>query len=194
MVTLPVEIYSDGSALNNPGPAGLAFIIRYEEMIDDQNTITKEIEFNQGYRLSTNNRMEIMSALFGLQKSIDLVNDGTFSGVKQVSLFSDSDYVCRAINQKWIDKWVQNNWMTSGFKGSQPTPVKNQDLWEKIIEVRSQFQNKGIILTVTHVKGHADNELNNLCDTLAKQAANGSNKLVDEIYEASTNSRNRRNF
>ena len=144
MTTMPIELYTDGSCLRNPGAGGLAYIIRYWEVKGDTDLPEpKVIEGNQGFRLTTNNRMEIMAGIYGLNFIIDQINSGTFSGATQINLTSDSEYFCNAINQKWINKWMENNWMTSGFKGSQPKPVKNKDLWEQVIEI----ENSGDVLT-----------------------------------------------
>jgi ribonuclease H len=192
MITLPIEIYSDGSSIKNPGPSAFAYIIKYFDTKDDSSAPeAHEVEFSQGFRLSTNNRMEIMGGVRGLQNAIQLIESGTLYGAKQINLFSDSEYFCNAINQKWIDKWLQNKWMTSGFKGSSPKPVKNQDLWEQVIEVRSKLQNLGVNLSVAHVKGHADNEYNNKCDELARNTSSSNPQNIDEEYERGLNTRNR---
>lgn len=188
MTTMPIELYTDGSCLRNPGAGGLAYIIRYWEVKGDTDLPEpKVIEGNQGFRLSTNNRMEIMAGIYGLNFIIDQINSGTFSGATQINLTSDSEYFCNAINQKWINKWMENNWMTSGFKGSQPKPVKNKDLWEQVIEIENKLKSMNITLTVAHVKGHAGHEFNEKADKLAVAASSGTNHIIDEIYERTTN-------
>lgn len=188
MTTMPIELYTDGSCLRNPGAGGLAYIIRYWEVKGDTDLPEpKTIEGNQGFRLTTNNRMEIMAGIYGLNFIIDQINSGTFSGVTQINLTSDSEYFCNAINQKWINKWMENNWMTSGFKGSQPKPVKNKDLWEQVIEIENKLKSMNITLTVAHVKGHAGHEFNEKADKLAVAASTGTNHIIDEIYERTTN-------
>lgn len=117
MITMPIELYTDGSSLRNPGASGLAYIIRYWDLAEGSDIPEQKIiERNQGFRLSTNNRMEIMAGVWGLRDVIQNVENGTFTGLKQVNLFSDSEYFVKAVNMKWIDKWIQNNWMTSGFQ------------------------------------------------------------------------------
>lgn len=194
MITLPIELYTDGAAKSNGnGPAGLGYIIKYWNLEEGSEIpLSKEIEYSEGYRLSTNNRMEILAGIKGLQNIIQLIKDGILVGAKQVTIFSDSEYFCNSVNHKWLDKWMQNNWMTSGFNGKQSTPVKNKDLWELVIEVRSELQSLGINLTMTHVKGHSDNEMNNRCDVLASTAANNTNRSIDQVYENSLN--NKRNY
>lgn len=188
MTTMPIELYTDGSCLRNPGAGGLAYIIRYWEVKGDTDLPEpKVIEGNQGFRLTTNNRMEIMAGIYGLNFIIDQINSGTFSGATQINLTSDSEYFCNAINQKWINKWMENNWMTSGFKGSQPKPVKNKDLWEHVIEIENKLKLMNITLTVAHVKGHAGHEFNEKADKLAVAASSGTNHIIDEIYERTTN-------
>lgn len=194
MSTMPIELYTDGSSLQNPGASGLAYIIRY--WVDKNDSDMPEaniIEGNQGFRLSTNNRMEIMAGIYGLKKIIECINNGTMSGYTQINLSSDSEYFCNAVNQRWIQKWVQNNWMTSGFRGSAPKSVKNKDLWEQVIELQDTLQNLGITLTLIHIKGHNGHEFNEQADKLAVAASNNhTNHLIDEVYEKTTNVMNRR--
>ena len=177
MVMSSVDLYTDGSALKNGNSAGgLGYIIQYTEQGESEfdSMSTRTIEGNQGFRLTTNNRMEIMAAIYGINAIIENVQSGILAGINTIALYSDSAYLCNAINQKWIAKWASNNWMTSGFQGRQPTPVKNKDLWEQIIEIQDKLVNMGISLTVTHVQGHADNALNNRADQLAVAASNAS--------------------
>lgn len=184
MITSPVELYTDGSSLRNPGASGLAYVIRYwNDKNDGSRPEAELIEGNQGFRLSTNNRMEIMAALWGLRTIIAKISDGTLTGTKQINLQSDSEYFCKAINQRWIAKWSQNNWMTSGFKGQKPKPVKNKDLWEQVVELQEKISNMGIVLSVSHIDGHSGHQFNERADQLAVQASNGTNLIIDEVYE-----------
>ena len=198
MSTMPIELYTDGSSLKNPGASGLAYIIRYwvDGNEEDLNFMpeSKIIEGSQGFRLSTNNRMEIMAGIFGIRKVIECIKDGIINNVyKQINLSSDSEYFCNAVNQRWINKWVQNNWMTSGFRGSAPKSVKNKDLWEQVIELQEELQRLGIALTLIHIKGHNGHEFNEKADKLAVAASNDStNHLIDEVYEKTTTIMNRR--
>lgn len=184
MTSMPIELYTDGSSLGNPGPSGLGYIIRHwVTPSENEMPIAKEIEGNQGFRLSTNNRMEIMAGLYGLKAVIEKIEQGVFDS-RIISLTSDSSYFCDAINKRWLDKWSQNNWMTSGFKGSAPQAVKNKDLWEQVIAVTTKIQSLGIVLTVTHILGHNGHEFNEKADKLAVAASNNAGAyIVDEIYE-----------
>ena len=195
MVNMPIELYTDGSSLKNPGASGLAYVIRYWDCPEDSDLPQPVIEEgSQGFRLSTNNRMEIMAAIYGLKRIIEMVQgDSKFSGCGQVNLSSDSEYLCNAINLRWIQKWQQNNWMTSGFQGRQPKDVKNKDLWEQVIALQNQMQSIGLNLTVNHVKGHNGHEFNEQADKLAVAASNNStNHLIDEVYEKTMTVYNRR--
>ncbi len=188
-IVMPIELYTDGSCSKNPGAGGFGYIIRYwsikgEGSLPEPNTI----ECNKGFRLTTNNRMEIMAMLYGIKDIIEKLNNQTFElkDSREIHVFSDSEYLCNAINQGWIDKWSQNQWMTSGFKGSAPKPVKNKDLWEEILILKTELKNRGLILTITHIKGHNGHEFNEAADKLATQAtSNGINHEVDEVYEKS---------
>jgi ribonuclease HI len=146
-------IYTDGSSRGNPGPGGYGAILMWGE---------KRKELSAGYRLTTNNRMELMAVIAALEtltkKNIAL------------TIFTDSQYVVKAVTEGWL-----NNWIRTGFKGGK----KNRDLWTHFYELSKDFS-----ITFKWVKGHADNAFNNRCDELATSAADGKNLLVDEGYEA----------
>ena len=195
MSTMPIELYTDGSSLKNPGASGLAYVIRYWiDNNDNEMPEAKIIEGNQGFRLSTNNRMEIMAGIFGLRKIIECINtDPDFKGFTQINLSSDSEYFCNAVNQHWINKWMQNNWMTSGYNGSTPKSVKNKDLWEQVIELQETIRNMGLNLTLIHIKGHNGHEFNERCDQLAVSASkDGTKHIIDEVYEKTTSIMNKK--
>lgn len=185
MVSKTIELYTDGSSLRNPGASGLGYLIRYWDNPDDESMPEEKIiEGSQGFRLSTNNRMEIMAAIYGINAIIAKIDDKTFEGAGQINLASDSEYFVKAITQKWLNKWQQNNWMTSGFNGQQPKAVKNKDLWEQVLEFQNQLKARGITLVVTHVDGHSGHEYNERCDRLAVGASNNAaNHIIDEMYE-----------
>ena len=189
MITMPIELYTDGSSLKNPGPSGLAYIIRYYDLKDpnsNQMPEPQEIVGNQGFRLSTNNRMEIMAAIYGIKVIIEKVESGMFHGATQISIMSDSEYFVNAINFNWIGKWQKNNWMTAGYQGSKPQQVKNKDLWEQIIQLQNKLRLMNINLTLTHVKGHNGNEFNERVDKMAVEASkNQAFHIQDEGYEHS---------
>jgi ribonuclease HI len=118
-------------------------------------------ELSKGYRLTTNNRMELMAVIAALEalKKNDL----------ELVIYSDSNYVVKAIMQGWLKKWLR-----TGFKGG----IKNKDLWMKYHELSQKHK-----IHFNWVKGHGENVMNNRCDILATQAADGKNLLVDEGYE-----------
>jgi len=151
---LSISIYTDGSSRGNPGPGGYGVILMYG---------SHKKELSQGYRLTTNNRMELMAVIAGL-KAI------TKNGIP-IRIYSDSQYVVKAIEEGWL-----NNWIRTDFKGGK----KNPDLWREYYELSRKFNIKMI-----WVKGHADNPYNNRCDELATSAADGKDLLVDEGYEES---------
>lgn len=149
-----ITIYTDGSARGNPGNGGFGVVLLSGKH-------RKEIA--QGYRFTTNNRMELLSVITGLEA---LKSDGG-----QVTIYSDSKYVVDAIEKKWVFGWEKKN-----FIGK-----KNPDLWMRFLKVYRKHQVKFV-----WVKGHATNPLNNRCDELATTAADGKNLLVDSVYEETT--------
>lgn len=179
---MPIELYTDGSCIKNPGPGGLGFIIRYWTNDTDMPS-DHTIEGNQGFRLSTNNRMEILAGIYGIREIIKNIQSDILAGTTQINLTTDSKYFCDAINQKWINKWMTNNWMTSAFRGNQPKPVRNKDLWEQVIALQNQLTQMNINLVLNHIPGHSGYEWNEKADKLASDASGGGNYMVDEIYE-----------
>ena len=147
-----IQIYTDGSSRGNPGPGGYGAILIWGD-------ISKEL--SQGYRLTTNNRMELMAVIKALEalKKPDL----------DIIIHSDSSYVVKAVMEGWLKKWLRTN-----FKGG----IKNKDLWLKYNALSQKHK-----IHFNWVKGHAENVLNNRCDILATQAADGKNLLADEEYE-----------
>lgn len=193
MITMPVEVYTDGSCLQNPGAGGYAYIIRYWDSKNDNDMPEGgEIQNSQGFRVSTNNRMEILAACRAIQHILGMVKDSgqcpEWQSISQVNLMSDSEYLCKAVNQGWLQKWKDNNWMTSGFGGRQPKDVKNKDLWLQILQIQDECKSMNINLTFSWVKGHNGNEYNERCDKMAVAAAkDGTNHLIDEDYEKTMN-------
>lgn len=186
-ITMPVEMYTDGSSLRNPGAAGLAWILRYrEEKEADSMPEEKTLEGSQGFRKSTNNRMELMAFIYGTEKFLSLYDEGLFSQVAQLSVFSDSDYLVRAITQNWVAKWEKSGWMTSSFNGKKPKAVANKDLWVKITELQSQLKKRNVNLAMTHVMGHSGHEWNERADKLATTASSQSAVEIDTEYENAT--------
>ena len=137
-----LRIYTDGACSGNPGAGGWAAVLIYGSVI-------KEIS---GYEANTtNNRMELMGTIKGLQ---------SIKKSCEIQIYSDSAYLVNAVNQGWLDKWQKNGWQNSDKK-----QVKNLDLWVEICELNRRFSPKYI-----KVKGHSDNEFNNRADELAVAA------------------------
>lgn len=157
---LKVTIYTDGSARGNPdGPGGYGVILQY---IDLEGKL-HESERSQGYKKTTNNRMELMGVIVGLE---------SLKRPCDVEIVSDSKYVTDAFNQKWIDSWIKNNWKKADKK-----PVLNSDLWKRLLLAKENHN-----VTFTWVKGHEGHPENERCDELAVNAALSEN-LLDDIVK-----------
>ncbi len=136
-----VKIYTDGACSYNPGPGGWACVLIYGE-------VKKELS---GYDpCTTNNRMELMACIEGLR---------CLNRRCRVQMFCDSNYVVQAFNCGWIDSWQKKNWLDKGQLR------KNHDLWQELLSLTQRHQ-----VEWCKVKGHADDELNNRCDELARRA------------------------
>lgn len=154
-----VKIFTDGAARGNPdGPGGYGTVLQY---VDSKGQL-HEKELSAGYRKTTNNRMELMAAIVGLE---------ALNRPCQVELYSDSKYLVDAFNQHWIKGWVSRGWKKADKK-----PVKNIDLWKRLLAAMEQHQ-----VTYIWVKGHDGHPENERCDTLATTAADGDDLLEDEI-------------
>lgn len=149
-----VTIYTDGSSLGNPGPGGWAAVLFW-------GAVRKEI--SKGYVETTNNRMEIRGVLHALS---------LLTRPCRVAVHSDSRYVCDTLSKGWLASWIKNGWKTAAKK-----PVKNQDLWERLIPLLARHQ-----VEMHWVKAHDGHPENERCDALAKQAALGPNRSVDTGY------------
>jgi ribonuclease HI len=147
-----ITIYTDGSSRGNPGPGGYGAILMFGE---------HRKELSAGYRRTTNNRMELMAVIAGLEA---LKKEGL-----TVTVYSDSQYVVKAVEEGWL-----RNWIRTSFKGGK----KNRDLWMRYHALSQKHQ-----VRFKWVKGHADNPFNNRCDELATTAADGSNLIEDTGYE-----------
>jgi len=179
-----IELYTDGSCKPNPGIGAIGYIIRYWELKEGQDLPEViNIEKCQGYRYTTNNRMEILASLVGLTEIADGIENNVFKNVSKIDLYSDSRYFCDAVTQRWIDKWERNNWMTAGFQNKPPALVKNRDLWEMVIVVLNRLQMLNVICNTNHIPGHKGHEWNEKCDQLAQNAARGTGHISDEVYE-----------
>ena len=155
-----VKIYTDGAARGNPdGPGGYGTILTYE---DAKGTLHVR-EYSQGYVRTTNNRMELMAVIAGLE---------ALNRPCRVEVYPDSQYVTNAFNRHWIDSWVKRGWKRSSGQ------VKNTDLWQRLLKAKEPHEVQFI-----WVKGHAGHEQNERCDFLATSAADGGNLIVDEGLE-----------
>ena len=153
---MKVRIYTDGAARGNPdGPGGYGTVLEY---VDTKGQLHVK-ELSQGYVKTTNNRMELMAVIVGLE---------ALTKPCEVEVISDSKYVTDAFNKNWIDGWLKKNW--KGASG----PVKNVDLWKRLLKAKAPHQ-----VTFTWVKGHAGHPENERCDMLATGAADGSDLLDD---------------
>ena len=156
---MQVDIYTDGAARGNPdGPGGYGTVLEYRDT--KGNLHTKEL--SQGYRKTTNNRMELMAAIAGLE---------ALNRPCQVNLYSDSQYLVDAFNQHWIENWVRKGW-----KRGKNEPVKNIDLWKRLLAAKEPHQ-----VTFIWVKGHDGHPQNERCDALATGAADGEDLAEDTI-------------
>jgi len=147
-----ISLYTDGASRGNPGPGGYGVVLLWGQ---------HRKELSQGYKRTTNNRMELLAVIEGLKtiKKKEI----------PVTVYSDSQYVVNAVEKGWLTTWIRTN-----FKGGK----KNPDLWRAYYELAKDFKIK-----MVWVKGHANNPYNNRCDELATSAADGGNLLEDEGYE-----------
>ena len=146
-----IRIYTDGAAQGNPGPGGFGVILKYNDNIK---------ELSQGFRLTTNNRMELMAVIAGLEA---IKKDGI-----PVSIYSDSEYVVKAVEEGWLWNWEKKNF----------NKKKNADLWMRYIPLHKKYKPK-----FHWIRGHAGHPENERCDYLAVQAATRYDLLVDQEYE-----------
>lgn len=152
---MAIEIYTDGAAKGNPGPGGYGAILRFQG---------KEKELSQGFRLTTNNRMELLAVIVALET--------LKTNKHQVEVYSDSKYVVDAVEKGWVFSWQQKN-----FKNN-----KNVDLWKRYLPLHDKFKPKFI-----WVKGHSGHLENERCDQLAVAAAEMKNLPADVEFEKITN-------
>lgn len=149
---MKITIYTDGAAKGNPGPGGFGTVMMAGKHYK---------EVSEGYRMTTNNRMELLAVIVGLEMLKKHEMD--------VTIYSDSKYVVDAVEKGWVFGWQKK-----GFKGK-----KNVDLWQRFLQVYPKHKVKFI-----WVKGHAGHHYNEICDQLAVAAAEGSHLKVDKGYEA----------
>ena len=147
-----ITLYTDGAARGNPGPGGYGAILMYGH---------HRKELSQGFKHTTNNRMELWAIIAGLE---EIKNKNI-----PVVVYSDSQYVVNSVTKGWLETWIKTN-----FKGGK----KNPDLWKKYHALAKDFS-----VRMVWVKGHADNPYNNRCDELATAAADGKHLIADVEYE-----------
>ena len=143
------NLYSDGACSGNPGVGGYACIIKTED--------GEPYEITGSSQMTTNNKMELLGVISGIEYI-----ESTYTGKKEINVYTDSQYVCKAFNEHWIDNWRMNGWKTSTKK-----PVANQDLWERLL---SAIGNNKV--TFNWIKGHNGHPENERCDKLAVMEIN----------------------
>ena len=149
-----VEIYTDGACSGNPGPGGYGAVIIYKN---------QRREISQGFKITTNNRMEILAVI----EALKILNQPC-----NINLYSDSKYLIDAITKGWLDKWQKNNWHRN-----KKDLVLNIDLWKELLNLL-ELHNINFIW----VKGHNNNKENEHCDFLARQAIKSHNLKIDKNY------------
>ena len=152
-----VTIHTDGACIGNPGRGGYGVVLQFGE---------QRKELSGGYRLTTNNRMELMGPIKALQ---------TLKQSYVVILYSDSRYVVDAIEKGWVERWRAKGWMRN-----KKDRAVNPDLWECLLDLYSEHE-----VEFRWVRGHAGNRYNERCDRLATQAARQKGLPIDEGYESS---------
>lgn len=156
-MTRQVEIFTDGACRRNPGPGGYGVVLLYE---------SRRRELSGGFRLTTNNRMEILAAIAGLE---------ALKEPCRVRLYSDSQYLVNAIEKGWAARWRAAGWKRNGRE-----KAVNPDLWERLLELCRVHR-----VEFLWVRGHAGHPENERCDRLATAAADAPDLGVDEGYERS---------
>ena len=149
-----VIIYTDGACLGNPGPGGYGAVLLYND---------HRKELSGGFRLTTNNRMEIMAAITALT---------TLKRSCEATLYTDSQYVVNAMTKGWVERWRANGW-----RRNKNDKALNHDLWEQMLSLCRRHK-----VEFVWVRGHADNRENERCDLLAREAAQGQNLPPDTGY------------
>jgi ribonuclease HI len=150
-----ITVYTDGAASGNPGPGGYGVILKSGNHYK---------ELSRGFRHTTNNRMELLAVIIALEE-IKIENC-------EVSIYTDSRYVCDAIEKGWLFSWQR-----TGFKKK-----KNVDLWKRFLQVYPRHK-----LKFHWIKGHSSIPENERCDELAVMASKSKNMAVDEEYESGNN-------
>ena len=152
-----VAIYTDGACIGNPGPGGYGTVLIYKG---------RRRELSRGYRLTTNNRMEMLAAIVALEALKESC---------RVTIHTDSEYLANAVEKGWARRWKANGW-----RRNKKEKALNPDLWERLITLCDSHE-----VEFKWIRGHAGDIENERCDSLAIQAAQQSTLIVDEGYEAS---------
>ena len=155
----PVIIYADGACIGNPGPGGYGVVLLYGQ---------RQKELAEGFRLTTNNRMEIRGCLAGLQALKEPCD---------VTIHSDSQYVVNTMTKSWAVSWRRNGWKRKDKSGIWQQAL-NADLWEQMLQLCAHHR-----VAFNWVRGHSGNEGNERCDELARAAAIAANLAIDAGYE-----------
>lgn len=150
-----LDIYTDGACSGNPGAGGYGVVMLYKGA---------RKELSQGYKTTTNNRMEVLAVIKGLE---------TLKEPCEVTLYSDSKYVVDSVTKGWVYNWKKRNWIKSDKK-----KALNIDLWERLLVLLEKHS-----VEFVWVKGHAENVENERCDELARAAIAGGNLIEDENYK-----------
>ena len=150
-----VAIYTDGGCIDNPGPGGYGVLLIHKD---------NRKELSGGFRRTTNNRMEILAAIKGLE---------ALKGKCRVTIYSDSQYLVNAIEQGWASRWQSNGW-----RRNQKERAMNPDLWERLLSLVDKHE-----VRFKWVRGHAGHPENERADELARSAALGKDLAIDEMYE-----------
>lgn len=151
-----VLLFTDGACSGNPGPGGYGVILRYGE---------REKEMSEGFSLTTNNRMELLAAIVGLEALKEPCS---------VTLYSDSKYLTDAVNKGWLGSWQKRGW-----KKADKSPVQNRELWERLLPLLEKHS-----VTFIWLKGHDGHPENERCDALAREACASDNLSSDDFYKA----------
>lgn len=156
---MKVYIYTDGAARGNPGNGGYGAVLSFTN--SKGQTFTREL--SGGFERTTNNRMELLGAIAALE---------ALNRPCEVELHSDSQYLVNAFNKHWVEGWIKRGWKTAAKK-----PVKNIDLWKRLLAAKEPHR-----VTFIWVKGHAGNPLNERCDELATSAADSGRLSIDSGF------------
>ena len=159
-----ITIYTDGGCIGNPGPGGYGVVLLYGE---------HRKELADGFKETTNNRMELLACIKGLEALKERCS---------VTLYSDSKYVVDGITKGWARRWQKNNWIRDKKTGAKAI---NPDLWQRLLELTDQHK-----INMCWVKGHAGNQENEACDELANRAARSNSAQVDTGYRGNNTTNN----